>query len=238
LTKKQLLKIAALNGFIVIVNILLLSEGFLNLLSSDNIILKAIGIAVIVMSVLLFGYGNYSLLKPQETKIYKNSDLLTGDDYIDALENCPNQKIFRNELDKGIKQMEKIRKKSELLKVILLQYFTEGEMTYHRFQNVIAGVESVFFRNIKKVINRITIFDAQTYKEQKKGQDVSADYDICGQHIEYINQSLIQNDLLLRKVDDLILEVSKLDEMKESALEELPAIQEIDQLIEETKYYQ
>jgi len=238
LTKKQLLKIAALNGFIVIVNILLLSEGFLNLLSSDNIILKAIGIAVIVMSVLLFGYGNYSLLKPQETKIYKNSDLLTGDDYIDALENCPNQKIFRNELDKGIKQMEKIRKKSELLKVILLQYFTEGEMTYHRFQNVIAGVETVFFRNIKKVINRITIFDAQTYREQKKGQDVSADYDICRQHMEYINQSLIQNDLLLRKVDDLILEVSKLDEMKESALEELPAIQEIDQLIEETKYYQ
>lgn len=233
MTKKQLIQAVGLNLSIVILDVLLLSKGFFHLLSQESVILKAVGIAVIVMSILFFIYGNYSIfIKTEPTKLYKAEELKTPDDYLDALKECPNQKIFKGEIEKGIKQIERMQKKSAMLNTILLQYFTKGEMTYSRFQNVIAATETVFFGNIKRVMNRLVIFDPEEYKEHAGNEDASR------QHHEYIQKTIGQNDTLLKKLDDLILEVSKLDDMKEETLEELPAIQEIDQLIKETKFYQ
>ena len=45
------------------------------------------------------------------------------------------------------------------------------------------------------------------------------------------------NEDILLKLDGLILEISKLDDIDSGTLEELPAIQEINSLIEHTKYY-
>ena len=241
MTKKQLIKALTLNVSIVIIDILLLSEGFLHLLSHDAIILRAIGISAMVMSALFFAYGNYCiLLKTQPTKLYKLTEFTNREDYINALRNCPNQKIFKLEIDKSMKQIERMHKKSELLHVILLQYFTEGEMAYNRFQNVMKGTETIFFENIKRMINHISIFDPERFQVgQKQGDSDNSDYDDSSQqYVERIRTSISRNDILIRKLDDLILEISKLDDMKESSLGELPAIQEIDRLIEETKYYQ
>jgi len=233
MTKKQLIQAAVLNLTIVVADILLFSNGFFHLLSREAIVLKAIGVAALVMSILFFLYGNYSIfIKTQPAKLYKAEELKDSDDYLDALSNCPNQKVFRSEIEKETRQIERMKKKAVLLQTILLQYFTEGEMAYNRFLNVIEGTERIFFGNVKKVINRITIFDAEEYKENAGHENAGR------QHMEAIHQAIEQNDVLLKKLDDLILEVSKLDDMRESALEELPAIQEIDQLIVETKYYQ
>jgi len=233
MTKKQLIQAAVLNFTIVVADVLLFSNGFFHLLSQESIILKAVGVAALVMSILFFLYGNYCIfIKVQPTKLYKAEELKGSDDYLNALGECPNQKIFRGEIEKAARQIERMKKKAVLLQTILMQYFTEGEMAYSRFLNVIEGTEGVFFGNVKKVINRITIFDAEEYKEH------AGDENVGRQHMDAIHQAIEQNDILLKKLDDLILEVSKLDDMRESALEELPAIQEIDQLIVETKYYQ
>lgn len=234
MTKKQIVRAAVLNGSIVIVDVLLLSKGFFNLLSRDNIILSAIGISVIVMSVLFFFYGNYTiLLKQPTTKLYKASELQDYDDYIGALNDCPNQKIFKNKIDQAIKQTERMRKKSEILEVILLQYFEEGEMSYARFKNVIDATRTIFFENIKKVINAVVIYDGEGYK----GKHETKEDESC-LYMERVEKAVNQNVILLKKLDELTFEISKLDDMRETSLDEIPAVQEIDQLIKETKYYQ
>lgn len=45
------------------------------------------------------------------------------------------------------------------------------------------------------------------------------------------------NESILVKLDSLLLEISKLDDIDEAGLEELTAIQEINDLISQTKYY-
>lgn len=228
-SKKQLIRGGVLNGVIVVVNVLLLSGGFFNLLGQESIVLKAIGIAVIVMSILFFLYGNYCIfVKDKPIKLYKSEELKTPDDYIDALEEIEHQKVFRSQINTCIKQVEGMKKKSQLLETVLLQYFTPGEMTYGRFQNVIDETATIFFDHVKRFTNRVAIYDPDF--EQSGG--------ISSKEItSYLEDTLRKNNFLLKKLDDLILEVSKLDDIDVDSFEELPAIHEIDRLIEETKYY-
>ena len=45
------------------------------------------------------------------------------------------------------------------------------------------------------------------------------------------------NENMLVKMDSLLLEISKLDDINAGDLENMAAIQEINELIEQTKYY-
>lgn len=45
------------------------------------------------------------------------------------------------------------------------------------------------------------------------------------------------NESILVKLDSLLLEISKLEDIDDAGLEELTAIQEINDLISQTKYY-
>ena len=229
--KKQIMKLFGLNLGIAVLDVLLLSKGLIHIFGIENIFLKAIGITAFIMSIILFGYGNYSiLLKPKEKKLYKITEFKDANDYIEAFKDCPNQKYFSVKIKKNIRDVEKLMKKKEVLKVILSQYFTPGEMSYVRFENVIDGTMSVFLGNIQKIINRINIIDADTLKEGMDNQ-------ICQEYIRYIESKMRENEEILLKLDNLILEISKLDDVEGQNLEELPAIQEINDLISNTQYY-
>ena len=231
MTKKQITNLIVLNLGIAVLNIVLLSKGLLNVLAIENIFLKAIGITVCIMSVIAFGYGNYSiLLKPKQRKLYRVTEFKNPPDYIEALEGCPNQKYFSDKIKKNIRDIEKLMKKKELLKVILSQYFTPGEMSYTKFENVINGTMGVFLGNIQKIANRITIIDSDTLKEGMGNR-------ICQEHLQYIEDKMNENEGILLKLDNLILEISKLDDVEGQELEGLPAIREINDLIRNTQYY-
>ncbi|MBQ5564967.1 MAG: hypothetical protein IIT39_16465, partial [Clostridia bacterium] len=60
---------------------------------------------------------------------------------------------------------------------------------------------------------------------------------IYNEHISYVYGLVEMNENVLTKLDKLLLEISKLDDLDEQGLENIAAIQEINDLIAQTKYY-
>ena len=60
---------------------------------------------------------------------------------------------------------------------------------------------------------------------------------IYSEHIFYVRGLVSQNEEILIKMDALLLEISKLADLDEHGLENMAAVQEINDLIAQTKYY-
>ena len=124
-------------------------------------------------------------------------------------------------------------------------------MTYTKFQTVIDSVQALFYNNLKKMINRMIIFDYKDYTKlinklknasasdgiTVASKSTGAQLKIYNEHIDYVKGLVEMNESILVKLDSLLLEISKLDDIDEAGLEELTAIQEINDLISQTKYY-
>lgn len=243
MSQKQIIKLVFLNLGIVLFNIVVFSEGMLNLWESESLIVRALCITIVVVSLLVFCYGNYRIIfKGNKTQIYRKEEFAKPEDYLDVLKDSE-KRTFEDETDHMEKCIEKMMKKTEVLNVILLQYFTEGEMAYQQFQNAIRGASEIFYDNVKKMINRMNLFDEEDYRSALRGTSGKASesaariLEICKEHIDYVHSTIDMNEDILLKLDGLILDISKLDDIDSGTLEELPAIQEINSLIEHTKYY-
>ena len=281
--KNRIIKLLLLNLGIALVNVVAFSKGLLGLGFTGGALTTAISATIITMSVLAFGYGNYTLLfsepKAQPIKLLKNSELNTAGDYITALQGIKGKPVFDEVIQTSIEQLYRMEDKDKALDIILEQYFTVQEITYTRFQNAIDSVRVIFFNNVKKMINRIIIFDYKDYKKvlakiqsarpvygrnnssssssyERRGynngtaaqdgsepsvgvapQAASEQYRIYREHITYVNSLVDMNENILTKLDGLLLEISKLDDINEQDLENMAAIQEINSLIAQTKYY-
>lgn len=253
--KNRWLKLLLLNLGIALLNIIVFSKGMLGLGFTGSALATAISVTVLTMSVIAFGYGNYTLLfsepgtKP--IKLLKNSELTSAKDYIGALEGVKGKPVFDDAIQTSTEQLYRMEDKDKALDTILEQYFTVQEITYTRFQNAIDSVRAIFFNNVKKMINRIIIFDYKDYKKVLTKiqnartidgvgvapQAVGEQLRIYNEHISYVNSLLEMNENILTKLDGLLLEISKLDDINEEELENMAAIQEINSLIAQTKYY-
>ena len=131
---KKIILSLELNIVIVILNIIIFSPGIIGVnIDFNNIFQTSIGITVIVMSVIIFIVGNYKIL------IEENDDigifnLDNYEDYIEALKDNSNKKIFYKDIDSLLDQIERINKKQEKIDDILLQKFTANEISYTKFK--------------------------------------------------------------------------------------------------------
>ncbi len=255
MSKKQIIKLICLNLGLALLNVVLFSKGLVGLTLGGDALITALAVTDIVMSLIAFGYGNYSLLfKQQEVKLLKSGELMEPKDYIEALEDRKDKKVFEPEINTAIDQVYRLLDKDRALETILLQYFTPQEMTYVRFKGVIDSVNSLFFSNVKKMINRIIIFDEKDYNKtlekinKQKNMPTAVDpYSMAGsagahmqiydQHIGFVRGVVSDNEGILVKLDSLLLEISKLDDMSDAGLENMAAIREINELIDQTKLY-
>lgn len=252
MSKKQIIKLLCLNLGIVLVNIILFSSGFVGLNFSGDAVITALGVTAIVMSFIAFFYGNYTILfKQPSIQLFKNAELTEDKDYISALEERREKKIFDAEISNAIEQIYRLQDKDKALDSILAQYFSPQEMTYTRFQSVIDSVQALFYNNLKKMINRMIIFDYKDYTKlinklknaptsdgiTVASKSTGTQLKIYNEHIGYVKGIIETNENILVKLDSLLLEISKLDDIDEAGLEELTAIQEINDLISQTKYY-
>lgn len=250
--KKQIIKLICLNLGIALINIILFSRGLAGLTFGVNTIMTAFAVTEIVMSVIAFFYGNYTLLfKSPEIQLYKGAELSESKDYINALDEMREKKIFDPEISTAIEQLYRLKDKDKALDSILAQFFSPQEMTFTRFQTVIDSVQALFYNNVKKMLNRMIIFDYKDYTKLMEkinnsqtidgvkvtSRSSGAQLKIYNEHIEYVRGLVDMNESILVKLDSLLLEISKLDDLDASGLEELAAIQEINELIAQTKLY-
>ena len=117
--------------------------------------------------------------------------------------------------------------------------------TYQKFAKVLEMVRNVMYSNTKSMLNKISIFDESEYKElltyQKKKKEPNALVDeklgIYKAYISFVQEGVEDNELILLKMDHLLLELSNLNSLEDGQLEKMPAMQEIDELIAKTKFY-
>ncbi|HCA55089.1 MAG: hypothetical protein VZR73_06970 [Acutalibacteraceae bacterium] len=253
--KYRALKLLCLNLGIALLNVIMFSKGLVGLTFDGGALSTALAVTVIVMSLIAFGYGNYTLLfseKPEPTvQLLRGTEFTEPKDYIEALAEKRGKGVFDEDIHTAIEQINRMTDKDKALDSILEQFFTPQEITFTRFQSAINAVQAIFYNNVKKMLNRMIIFDYKDYQKlaekvrnsqaRENGGLVSRSVDtqmrIYSEHIFYVRGLVSQNEEILIKMDALLLEISKLDDLDEHGLENMAAVQEINDLIAQTKYY-
>lgn len=163
--------------------------------------------------------------------------------YIETLNQSAENPVFHHEINTTKEHIEQIQSRLQKINAILSEHFTPNEMTYQRFTGIVEEATTRFYANIKTMIKRIRIFDTKDYlKISGKNSDLSLSakqerLHIYTEHINYVKKLVDANENIISKMDKLLLELTKLDDFSEESLNNNPAINELNDLIEQTKFY-
>jgi hypothetical protein len=245
--RSTIIKLVIFNIALFIVNIAVFSNAFLKVrLFGDSLLETLIGIAVILCSVFLFIFINMRLIWGRPAKIDPTQTV----DKITDLDSCHNTIVHLNysgtfsaKLDEVLEQIQKMQKKKGLIKDILLQKFSDTEMSYGKFAGNVDSAEKIMCVNIKSMLNKICAFDEEEYNEIKNGksdlrQSIAVQkMEIYNEYIDFVNQAVDGNDEILLRLDKLLLEISKFNTLNAGELENMEAMHALDDLIRDTKWY-
>lgn len=243
--RKKIIKLAALNLGIATANIVIFSPGLLGLeMGGDSSLATAFGSMIIFLSLTGLIWGNYKLLSGQG-KVIQTTEIKTTEDYIEALNTHRGKKTFEQTIALMLDQIGRITRKNKTIRDILLQIFTASEITYKKFDGVIAEVEKVFYLNIRSVLNKLNAFDEDDYnfirKKHEAGtfsrQFLEDKFKVYNEYIDFIKAAAENNEQILLKLDKLLLEISGLNSIESEQLEQMDGMIEIDNLIKQAKYY-
>ena len=243
--QKKIIKLAGLNMGIALVNTILFSPGLLGIeIGGSSVFTTAFGITFILMSLVVFIYGNYSIITEKE-KLLQTSTIKTTEDYIDALKYSFSKKTFKNDITYILEQIERLQNKNETIKDILLQKFNSTELSYQKFEGTIKAIEDVFFINIRSVLNKLNAFDEEEYCRIHESSDKEGfstelrqtKISIYNEYISFVKDAIQDNEQIILKLDKLLLELSKLNTLESGEIENMDAMKEIDDLINKTKFY-
>lgn len=178
-------------------------------------ILLSLCIVVVIVSILVDLYTNIKIFskKSPTTKDMSDKDIETNiGKYLNsgAIET---QKAARN----MYRQLETFARRKEVLLNLLNSYFSEDDNLYVYTSLTDKAQESIR-DNIILALKRISIFDANEYNMLKNHQG-SYSLEIRAsklrqyeEHLSYINKLIDSNDRLIIEFDNLITEVTRLNE--------------------------
>ncbi|MDY9925671.1 hypothetical protein [Methanosarcina sp.] len=243
--RKKLIKLSGLNLGIAAANIITFSPGLIGLeLFGVSALESALSITFIFLSGAGLTYGNYELLTGPK-KVVQTNKIRTVEDYIEALNIHRGLKTFEKTVDLLLDQIERLQKKNKTIRDILLQIFSASEMSYKKFDEVIAEVENIFFMNIRSILNKLDAFDENDYNFVRKKYEEGAfseelikeKFKVFNEYINFVKAATENNEQILLKLDKLLLEISGLNSVESSQLEKMAGMIEIDNLIRQAKYY-
>ncbi|QGQ94189.1 hypothetical protein EHS13_04335 [Paenibacillus psychroresistens] len=228
---------------VVVLNIVVLSPGFIGVDIGGGALSTAIGVTLLFASTLVLLYGSYVILLKQPVVIPIKL-IKTHEDYVEALTQYRRVKALESDIVLALEQMERIRKKKDTLMNVLNQRFDPTELSYKKFASVTLEVEKVFYLNVRSVLNRLNVFDESEFESvmNKKSTHFSPELLqekalVYNEYLSFVKGSLGSNEEILLKLDKLLLEISRLDSFEPGDIEQMPCMQEIDALIKQTKYY-
>lgn len=243
LTGVKYIKLLVLIVVVAIVNILVFSPGFIGIAIGEGAFETALGITLLLASILALTYGSYSLLSKQSA-IVPLKEIHTREDYEEAFSRYKRVRALENEIRIALEQLNSIDKKKSTLLEVLHQRFDPNEMSYKKFASVIQEVEKLFYLNLRSILNRLQVFDEADF-ERVMGQKQAAfkqeilqeKTNLYKEFLAFVRGSLGTNEEILLKLDKLLLEISRLNGLDPADIEHMPCMQEIDSLIKQTKYY-
>lgn len=228
---------------IVAVNVLAFSPGFAGLGFGESAFQTALSVTLLFGSVLALFYGSYTLLFKQPV-VLPVRQIETHEDYVGALSFYRRIKILEEDITLGLSQLNRMKKKKETLMNVLHQRFDPGELSFKKFASVTEEVEKLLYLNIRSILNRLNVFDEADYASMMKAKPSTIPQKlfqektkVYNDYLTYVKDSLHTNEEVLLKLDQLLLEISRLDSFEAGDIEQMPCMQEIDQLIKHTKLY-
>jgi parvulin-like peptidyl-prolyl isomerase len=172
--RKELIRLLGLNLGIAAAGIITFSPRFFGIdLGGHSPLERAFGIAFIFLSGAMLIYGNYKLLTVPERVIPPNKNSAV-EDYIEALNMQRGLKTFEVTVDLLIDQIERLQKKNKTIRDIILQTFSASEISYQKFDAVVAEVEKIFFMNLRSILNKMNAFDEDDYNFIRKKYEAGA----------------------------------------------------------------
>lgn len=224
---KKVIQLILLNGGIALANILTFSESvFAVSLTYGTLFERAFGITLIIMSLLIFIWGNYKILSYEEVSEKERRKAKDAYGYvleeIDTPEECMEalaryqHSIFAQDVDTAKNQVNRMSRKLASLKEILYQKCQTQQGELLGFQNVIDDCEMMTYENVKRMLSRMAIFDQREYEILQQGRlnvsssALEAKRQIFAEHFAYIRQQLEKNETILLEFDRLMMEISKI----------------------------
>ena len=150
----------------------------------------------------------------------------------------------------ALAQLDSMERKHARLTRALDAKFGEGSLSYDRFAGVVGQAESTIVRNCAVLCNKVQAFDADAFRAQGKppkltrGSSPSDDDDLAIERRRLYETSLDEMRAILTANERLLLELAKLkDELSDLEDSSNQAangamVQEIQELIDQTKLYQ
>lgn len=241
----KIIKIIMLNVAIALIDIILFSPGIIGIeIGGTSILATAFGITVMLMSGVVFVFGNYKIIYTK-VRIMQPGEIKSENDYITALKLNYGKRTFAKEIDIILEQIERLHKKKDTIKDILLQRFDSTEMSYSKFQGAVIDLDNIFYINIRSILNKLNAFDEEDYNQIKKDsihsefskEFIKEKMDIYKEYITFVKDSVEDNEQILLKLDRFLLEISKFNSLEDGEIENMGAMKEIDELISNTKFY-
>lgn len=221
--KSQTLKLILLNAGIVVLNILVFSKGIGNVsITEGTAFQKALGITIIIMSIIAFIYGNFQLLQTTKRPAnvsYTMEELDEPHEFIEVLQQYKKVVVFQDDINMAINQLERLQRKRKTLDEVLFQNYQQDVNEFGNLQRVVDDTANLFYENLKKMIKRMSIFDPQEYIKVNNSQFNSDAFiskrQLYDEHLRYIKMIINQNEAILLEFDNLLVEISKADETGE-----------------------
>ncbi len=238
-------RLIGLVAAVALTDVVALSPGLLGLrLSGDSPFEAALGVTVLLMSLLVLLYGSFRLLlvSPRPPADLR---LNVPDDYLEALRRYRRVKAMKISVMLAIDQIDRLEKKKAALFELLGQRFDPNEMSYRRFGSVIREVGNLFYANVRGMLGKLRVFDASEYdrfagadgRQQLPGKLAKERSELYQEYVAYVSGAVGANEEILLKLDKLLLETSRLGGADFEEIEAMPGMTEIDELIRQTKYY-
>jgi len=240
---RKALKYLYLNSGIALTSIVVFSPGLWGLEIGGDTLDTSIGITVILMSLVIFIYGNYSIFTSPVNQIILSNELETVEDYVGALKELRTKKTLAPKIDLLLEQIDRISNKAVTITSILQQKFNPTELSFKKFEATIVKAEAVFYLNLRSILNKMSAFDGQEYILMTKNQQVfstkirNEKLAIYNDYLVFFNSAIEENEEIILKFDKLLLELSNLSTIESGDIEQMAEMRELTSLIENAKLY-
>lgn len=196
MNNKVFLRLLIITIILAFVDIMLFSPGIYGLSFAIQPVLFcvmiALNILVLAGEILFLGFSNTAKYG------YDLDKLKDVNDYKQALDSCYSKNSpFAKEIKQAIDQVISVDKKNRVLTEILTQNNKEH---YTALTDLGEQATSFLVNNVRKMLNRIAIYDADM------GEN------LLGEHKAYIDKLIVSNENILTEFNKLLTEVSQLDD--------------------------
>lgn len=242
--KNKVMKLIAGNLAFASGMVVAFSPGLLGLSVFDPSIIKAA--LSLTLGVLLpagmVSY-NYKLLREKkEPVLFIEGTTMSVEDMRKEMVKFEHSAIFGNIVRDSLKQLEKCQELRVSVEEILGRKFDIGSLTYQKFYGIADSAQKAIISNMIAMVNRMRVINDDEYikllnyqKDDIPDEIQIPRLELYKKNIEAVKNQRNQNEGLLYKLDELLLELTASEIVDATKCK---AYMEIDSLIKQIQYYE